>query len=81
MTCKSLICTRYFDAKHCKFEIPENWKLEEKLRFCKEMNCPNGSITEKKDSKGRIILVVTCDFSFNPFDWKPTTHEQRESMF
>ena len=76
-----LICTRHFDAKHCKFDIPENWTLEEKLRFCKEMKCPNGSMTEKEDNKGRTIVFVTCDFSFNPFDWKPTTQEQRELMF
>jgi hypothetical protein len=39
------------------------------------MQCPHGTVTETASS-----LTVSCDLTWNPFDNRKTTPEEREEM-
>jgi hypothetical protein len=75
------MCHLHFDAKHCSWNQDTSKPIQEQIKFCQDVKCPHGSITEKKLSSGEWVAFVTCDFSWNPFDNRETTQEEREMMY
>lgn len=72
-------CLIRFDAKRCKFYVNMSWSKEEQVKVCQSMVCPHGSITEVKTKDG-VVGVVSCDFTWNPFDNKEVTEYQFNMM-
>lgn len=69
------LCLRFFDAKRCKFNMNMNWEKEDQIKVCQNMSCANGSISERKID-GKLVIVPTCDFTWNPFDNKAVTEQE-----
>lgn len=67
------ICLVHFDAKRCRYGIPMNVSKEEQVAICQNMKCDYGTITELKGGK---VLVVSCDFTWNPFNNREVTERE-----
>ena len=75
------LCHLHFDATHCIFKQDTRKLIQEQIDFCAKLKCPHGTIMEKNLSNGEWVAFVTCDLSWNPFDNRETTQEEREMMF
>ena len=69
------VCLRFFDAKRCKFGVSMNWSKEDQVKVCQNMKCPLGTITEKTID-GKQFAIVSCDFTWNPFDNREVTNRE-----
>jgi len=76
---KGRICTLHFDAKFCWWQQDTSRTLDEQLQFCRHVNCPHATISEYHSS-GKVVMQITCDYSWNPFANRETTKEEREEM-
>ena len=72
-------CLLKFDASHCSWKQDTSKPKEKQVQFCKNLNCPHGTITEKTINS-EVFALVSCDFTWNPFDNRETTAEEREEM-
>ena len=75
------LCHLHFDAAHCFWKQDTNKPIQEQIELCRKLKCPHGTIMEKSISTGERVAFVSCDLSWNPFDNKPTTEQDREMMF
>jgi len=73
------ICTLHFDAKYCMFGQDRKKPLRKQIEFCRHLKCPHGTVSEITVN-GEIVSIVSCDFTWNAFDNRDTTSEEREEM-
>ena len=69
------ICLRWFDSKRCMFEWNKKKTKEEAIKTCQNMRCPKGTIMEKTIN-GEKALIISCDYTWNPFDNREVTSEE-----
>ena len=75
------VCHLHFDAKYCVFKQNTKKPIQDQIDFCTKLKCPHGSIMEKQLSSQEWVAFVSCDLSWNPFDNRETTEEEREMMY
>lgn len=73
------LCHLHFDAGKCFWKQDTEKPIQEQIAFCRNLKCPHGSVTEKQLSHGRVAFV-SCDLTWNPLAWQPTTEEERQEM-
>lgn len=69
------ICLGMFDAKRCRYGMAMSWKKEDQVKVCKNSHCDYASVTERTIN-GETVLIVTCDFTWNPFDNREVTAKE-----
>jgi hypothetical protein len=76
------LCPLHFDPKYCEWKLQKNISdFREIIEMCAKLKCPHGSITEMTLKNGERVAFVTCDYSWNPVDWRETTQEERDTFF
>jgi hypothetical protein len=75
-----VLCHLHFDASKCFWKQDIKKPIQKQIEFCVNMKCPHGSISERPLANGKTASFVTCDLTWNPMSWKPTTNEEREEM-
>jgi hypothetical protein len=72
-------CLLKFDASHCFWKQDTSKPKEEQVQFCKNYDCPHGTIVEEI-LNGETVALVSCDLTWNPFDNREVTSDEREEM-
>lgn len=74
------LCHRYFNVDRCFWEQDTKKPIQEQIEFCRKVKCPHGSVTFKTLSNGQTVHFVSCDLTWNPMSWEPTTEEEAKEM-
>lgn len=74
------VCLVHFDSSNCHYFMNDT-KLskEQQVEICTKNKCEYGSVTEK-NVNGEKVLIVSCDCTWNPFDNREFTTEEKAEM-
>ena len=74
------VCLANFDGSECIFNMDLSLPKEDQVKGCRSLKCERGSVTEKTIN-GKEFLIISCDRTWNPFENRPLTKQEKAENF